>query len=266
MPSCFLSPFPPVSSHPPNLFLSNIPPQLALDHGIPPFKQHALTDKAEPRRKLEIPPLTHLRLGITEQLPHLLLAHPRRVAHLVHIYSQLGRSTDEENIVDLVLAPLAVRGREVVDAGEKVKGGGGHLRGRDAEFVTELALGGAFGALDAGGEVAVAGFGGVGQWVRAAGVGPHVGEGDLFAGALLEEELVRGWVEEEDAEGAVEEALVDVAHEVAGLFGGGAQRLVVPVEDDADFVHEADLFGVMAAEVVVLGGGVEMGGGGGGGG
>ncbi len=39
--------------------------------------------------------------------------------------------------------------------------------------------------------------------------------------------------------------------------------MVVDVEDDAYFVHEADLFGIVAAEVVVLVGGVEAGGGGG---
>jgi hypothetical protein len=73
-------------------------------------------------------------------------------------------------------------------------------------------------------------------------------------------------VEEEDAEGAVEEAVVDVGHEVAGFFGGRAERVVVGVEDDADFVHEADLFSIVAGEVVVLVGRAGKGGGGGGGG
>ena len=47
----------------------------------------------------------------------------------------------------------------------------------------------------------------------AAGVGPHVWEGDLFGGTLLEEKLAV-WGEEEDAEGPVEEAEVDVFHQV----------------------------------------------------
>lgn len=58
--------------------------------------------------------------------------------------------------------------------------------------------------------------------MRTAGICPHVWEGDLFARALLKQQFVGGGVEEEDAEGAVEEADVDVAHEVAGLFGGGS--------------------------------------------
>ena len=41
---------------------------------------------------------------------------------------------------------------------------------------------------------------------------------------------------------------------MAGLFGGGAEGLVVVVEHDAEFVHESDLFGIVAAEVVVRGG------------
>lgn len=48
----------------------------------------------------------------------------------------------------------------------------------------------------------------------AAGVGPHVGEGDLLGGALLKEQFVL-IVEEEDGKGTVEEALVDVGHEMA---------------------------------------------------
>jgi len=69
-------------------------------------------------------------------------------------------------------------------------------------------------------------------------------------------------VEEEDAESTVQETLVDVGHEVAGFLGDGAKRVVVGVEDDADFVHEADLFGIVAGQVVVLVGEGEVGGGG----
>lgn len=42
------------------------------------------------------------------------------------------------------------------------------------------------------------------QRVRAASVGPHLGEGNLLVGALLEQELARLRMEEEDGEGAVE--------------------------------------------------------------
>lgn len=50
--------------------------------------------------------------------------------------------------------------------------------------------------------------------MRAAGVCPHVWEGDLFRGTLLQEEFVL-IVEKEYGEGSVEEALVDVGHEMA---------------------------------------------------
>jgi hypothetical protein len=51
--------------------------------------------------------------------------------------------------------------------------------------------------------------------VRAASVGPHVGEGDLLRGTLLDQETTVGRAEEEDGEGAVQETLVDRGHEVA---------------------------------------------------
>ena len=52
------------------------------------------------------------------------------------------------------------------------------------------------------------------EHVRTAGVGPHVGESDLFRGALLEQEAVFG-VEQEDGECAVQKTLINVAHQVA---------------------------------------------------
>lgn len=47
-----------------------------------------------------------------------------------------------------------------------------------------------------------------------AGVGPHIGKGDLLSGTLLEEQtLLR--VEEEDRERSVQETLVDIRHKMA---------------------------------------------------
>ena len=97
-----------------------------------------------------------------------------------------------------------------MDAGQETEFLDGDFVGFDAEFLVELADRGALGTLDGGVEV-VAGFGGHAEWVRAAGVGPHVREGDFLRGALLEEEAVLG-VEEEGGEGAVEEAAVNVFH------------------------------------------------------
>lgn len=49
----------------------------------------------------------------------------------------------------------------------------------------------------------MAGLGGVCQRVGAAGVGPHVREGDFLARALLQQEFLAFRVEQEDGEGAV---------------------------------------------------------------
>ena len=83
--------------------------------------------------------------------------------------------------------------------------------------MVKLATGRVLDAENGVGEVG-ARLGGHTEGVRAAGVGPHIGEGDLFRGALLEQQLVLV-VEEEDGEGSVEEALVDVCHEMACQAG-----------------------------------------------
>lgn len=51
----------------------------------------------------------------------------------------------------------------------------------------------------------------------------------------------------------MEKAFIDVFHKMADFFAGAADGGVVGVEDDADFVHEADLLGVVAGEVGILG-------------
>lgn len=50
--------------------------------------------------------------------------------------------------------------------------------------------------------------------MRAASVCPHVGERDLFAGTLLKKKTVLR-IEQEDAEGSMQETLVDVFHQMA---------------------------------------------------
>lgn len=87
-----------------------------------------------------------------------------------------------------------------------------------------------------------------GERVGAARVGPHVGEGDLLGGPALEEQLAGLGVKEEDGEGAMQETLVDVGHEVALLLAAVADVLVVVVEHDASLLHEADLLLIVAGE------------------
>lgn len=96
------------------------------------------------------------------------------------------------------------------------------------------------------------------QRVRAAGVGPLIGEGNLLGSALLEEKAVVG-VEEEDGKGAVEESSADVVHYMASLLACTANGLVVLIHDDAHLVHQADLFLIVPGEVAA----VARGGGGG---
>jgi hypothetical protein len=83
----------------------------------------------------------------------------------------------------------------------------------DSKLLVEFALSSTLDAHDSGFQ-GRAGLGGNTKRVRAAGVGPHVGEGDLLRGSLLQKKAVLV-VEEEDGESAVQETLLDVLHQVA---------------------------------------------------
>lgn len=71
-----------------------------------------------------------------------------------------------------MLAPGPVAVSLVVDASQEVEDLGRHLLSRDAEFLVQLALGGAANSLD-GRVQPDAGLGGDVERMRAAGVGPH---------------------------------------------------------------------------------------------
>lgn len=103
-----------------------------------------------------------------------------------------------------------------MDSGQEVEILKGHLLLLDTELVLQLALSGTLRSGN-GVDQVCASLGGNAQRVRAAGVGPHIGEGDLLSGALLEEQLVLV-VEEEDGKGTVQEPLVDVGHQVAYML------------------------------------------------
>ncbi|KAI6769309.1 hypothetical protein HG531_010413 [Fusarium graminearum] len=115
-----------------------------------------------------------------------------------------------------MLTPHSVTGSLVVNTGQEVKVLEGDLLLLDTQFMLKLALGS---SLDTRDRVLESGtsLGRDVKRVRAASVGPHVGEGDLLGGALLEEELVLV-VKEEDGEGTVKEALVNVGHEMAWQY------------------------------------------------
>jgi hypothetical protein len=84
-----------------------------------------------------------------------------------------------------MFAPLAVACRLVVDARQEVEVLQRHLLLLDTELVVQLPL---RSVLDAKHSIREGRAGLVGhvQGVRAACVGPHIGEGDLFRSALLQ--------------------------------------------------------------------------------
>lgn len=89
----------------------------------------------------------------------------------------------------------------------------GHLLGLDTEFVVQLPLRSMLHAQDSSIKFRSS-FAGNTQWVGAAGVGPHVREGNFLAGALLEQKAFAG-IEQEDREGAMEKTFVNVRHKMA---------------------------------------------------
>ena len=109
-----------------------------------------------------------------------------------------------------MFSPQAIARSKVVYAREVLEAVDRRLALRDAELVLELALRcPSYADLMRLLELALDG-----KRVRAARVRPHVRERDLLARALLQEQLpVRG-PEDERGEGAVQEALVDVLHEM----------------------------------------------------
>ena len=148
----------------------------------------------------------------------------------------------------------------------------GRLRGRDPELVLELPRG-----RDAHAELLRLDLllREVIEWVRAACVRPHVRERDLLRRTLLQEKLSVGRPEHEGGEGAMQEALVDVLHQVAyiiqialgaharhnshssgkkehtGLLVGCTNSIVLFVHQDTPLVHQPRLLGIVARQINV---------------
>lgn len=193
-------------------------------------------------------------------------------------------------VLTLVLSPLAVTGCLVVDAGKEMEFVQWDLLCLDSQLLVEFplccALDSHNGSFQGGASLA-----GDAERVRATGVGPHVllfdkqlswaqsgiygltWESNLLGCALLQEQAVLA-VKKENGECAVEQSLVDVLHQVAwrmllgmcarvaivgvvslrtDFLARASDWLVIFIQDDADFVHEADLLFIVAFEVVVLG-------------
>lgn len=257
----------------------------------PPLEQHRVADELEPRGELEV--------GLLEHLLQLIGGDVAGVADLVGVDLEVDVGLDEKDVVDcmtlvmhstsfgnwneikhtFVLSPLAITRRLVVYPGQELELVERHLLRLDAQLVVQLALRGPLDAHDRGIELRTR-LPGHAQRVRAAGVGPHVSEGDLLGGALLEQQTLVG-VEEEDGEGTVQEAFVDVGHEVTctsritvsilasdidrslasrettwdrltGLLASAANRLVILIQDDAHLVHQTNLLLIVALQLAAV--------------
>lgn len=112
-----------------------------------------------------------------------------------------------------MFTPLPIAGGLVVDSGEKLELVQWHLLGLDAQLVVQFPLRSALHTQDCSVQFRTS-LSGNSQRVGAAGIGPHVGEGDLLGGALLQEQTLVG-IEQENGKGTVKETLVNVGHQVA---------------------------------------------------
>jgi len=211
---------------------------------VPPLEQHALANELEPGCEL-------VRL-IPEHILELACGNVLRIAHLVRVDLEIDIGLNEQDVVDLVLTPLAVTGRLVVYPCEEVELLNGHLFRVDTKLLLQLALRRALHTFDRQGQGG-ASLGRDAQRVGAACVGPEVRERDLLSRSLLQEQAILG-VEKEDGECAVQEAFVDVLHKVANLLAGTADRNIVLVQDNAHLVHQTNLLFIVASKITVLGG------------
>lgn len=80
---------------------------------VPPGEQEGVSDEAEPRRDLRF-----ASFRLLQQLLQLLLGDVAMALHLVGVGLQLHVALQEQDVVDLVLAPHPVRLGLVVDAGQ----------------------------------------------------------------------------------------------------------------------------------------------------
>lgn len=145
---------------------------------LPPFKKHSLTNELEPWGKLEAIRLEHLF--------QVCRCNVLRVSYFIGVDVEVHVGLDEENVVDLVLAPLAITGGLVVYPCKELEFIQRNLSSLDAELVFQLPHRRALYAHDSSIQSGTS-LAWNAQWVRAAGVGPHVGKSDLLSCSLLKE-------------------------------------------------------------------------------
>lgn len=88
-----------------------------------------------------------------------------------------------------MLSPFSVTGCFVVDSGQKLKVLDGYLRRFDAKFVIELSLCCSLDSHNSFIQLRTT-FTGYAKRMGAAGISPHIREGDLFGRTLLKEQFI----------------------------------------------------------------------------
>jgi len=182
-------------------------------HGIPPIEKEVVADQLEPRGDDDAAILGH---ALLQQDAKLLLSDPLDIANLVgagvDVNELLVLRAHEKDVVDLVLTPGLIRRSKVVNAGQEVEVIQRNILGLNSQLVEQLALGSSTNTQVVLLNQLIRGVEGVG----AAGVGPCVGEGDLFGRTLLQQELGAVSREQEDRESTVKKVVrQNVLHQVA---------------------------------------------------
>lgn len=95
--------------HPSNVLLVGERTKLPLDQGVPPAEQHSLTDEPEPGCIFQSLVNPGLGLDVLEHLAQLVRTDPAGSLDLILVDLQVDIGLNEQDIVDLVLAPLPVR-------------------------------------------------------------------------------------------------------------------------------------------------------------
>lgn len=167
-----------------------------------------------------------------------------------------------------MLPPLPITRRLVMNPCKKLKLLQRHLLWWNPQLLLQLALRRALHAQNSRVQLRTC-LPGDAQRMRAASVCPHVGEGDFLGSALLQEETLVG-VEEEDGEGTVEEAAVDVFHYVACLvsqcsmffvegiggrtsfLAGTSNRLIIVIQNDTHLIHQPHLLLIIPLKFIAL--------------
>ena len=100
-----------------------------------------------------------------------------------------------------MLAPFSITGSLVMNSSQELEILDWNLRSLDSKLVVQFALCSSLDARDSFSQFGTT-LARDTKWMRAACVGPHIGEGDLFSCALLNKQFIFG-VEEKDGESAV---------------------------------------------------------------